>query len=110
VASWPRHPASELETGERRLEATMSMQLLPSKRKAQKTLRVAGDALLAKVKDLVYEGSVRRITITNAAGRTVLEIPLNVGVAGALLRPTWVAVGAIAALASRHTLEVERTT
>lgn len=75
----------------------------------KKEIKVAGEKLLAKVKEVAHEGNVRRITIKNARGHTVLEVPLNVGVAGALVRPTWVAIGAIAALASRHTLVIERT-
>ena len=70
--------------------------------------KVDGSRLLAKVKDLIHEGNVRRIRIKNDAGRILLEIPLTLGVAGAVLVPVFVAVGAIAALAADYTLEVER--
>lgn len=70
--------------------------------------KVDGSRLLAKVKDLIHEGNVRRIRIKNDAGRVLLEIPLSLGVAGAVLVPVFVAVGAIAALAADYTLEVER--
>ena len=86
----------------------MSMQLLSKPRGQTKTLQVAGEKLLAKVKELVREGNVRRITIKDPRGRVVLEVPLTAGVVGAILRPTWVAIGAIAALASRYTLVAER--
>lgn len=85
----------------------MSMPLLSNRRVRKQRLEVAGEKLLAKVRELVREGNVRRITIKDGRGRVVLEVPLNVGVVGALLRPTWVAIGAVAALASRHTLVVE---
>jgi hypothetical protein len=70
--------------------------------------RVDGPRLLAKVKDLIHEGNVRRITIKNDEGRTLLEIPLTFGVVGAVLVPVFVAVGAIAALAADYTLDVEK--
>jgi uncharacterized protein DUF4342 len=70
--------------------------------------RVDGPRLLAKVKELIHEGNVRRITIKNDEGRTLLEIPLTFGVVGAVLVPVFVAVGAIAALAADYTLDVEK--
>ena len=69
---------------------------------------VDGDQLLAKVKELVHEGNVRRLTITAEDGRTLLEVPLTVGVIGAALLPVFAAVGALAALATRCTIVVER--
>lgn len=71
-------------------------------------LEVGGERLLAKIKELVHEGNVRRIMIKNDDGRTLLEIPLTVGVVGAVLMPVWVAVGAIAAMAADYTLLVEK--
>ena len=68
---------------------------------------VSGERLLARIKELVHEGNVRRIRIRHE-GRVILEIPLTVGVVGAVLVPVWVAVGAIAALAADYTLEIER--
>jgi hypothetical protein len=60
------------------------------------------------VKELVREGNVRRITIKNEEGRTLIEIPLTIGVIGTVLLPVWAAIGAIAALAANLTLAVER--
>lgn len=70
--------------------------------------RVSGEGLVARVKELVREGNVRRIKIKNDEGRTLLEIPLTLGVVGVALVPVWVALGAIAALAADYTLEIER--
>jgi hypothetical protein len=70
--------------------------------------RVDGPRLLAKVKELIHQGNVRRIRIKNDEGHTLLEIPLTLGVVGAVLVPVFVAVGAIAALAADYTLEVEK--
>lgn len=70
--------------------------------------RVAGERLLAKVKELIREGNVRRITIKNDEEKTLIEIPLTFGVVGAALFPVWAAVGAIAALVTDCSIEVER--
>ena len=72
--------------------------------------RVNGEELLAKIKELVHEGSIRRIVIKNKDGGTFMEIPLAVGVVGALLAPTLAAVGAVAALVSEATVVVEKDT
>lgn len=70
--------------------------------------RVSGESLVARVKELIHQGNVRRIIIKNDSGHTILEIPLTVGVVGAVLLPLWVALGSIAALASHYTLVVEK--
>jgi hypothetical protein len=70
---------------------------------------VSGENLLARVKELIHEGNIRRIIIKNDDGKAILEIPLTFGLVGAMLLPIWVAVGAIAALAANYTLEVEKT-
>ncbi len=69
---------------------------------------VTGEKLLATVRELVHQGNVRRIVIRNAKGVTLLEIPLVVGLAGAVLVPLWAALGALAALLAKLTLVVER--
>jgi len=70
--------------------------------------KVSGRNLLDRVKQIVHEGNVRRITIKNPAGKSLLDIPLTVGVVGAVLLPFWAAVGAIAALATDYTIVVEK--
>ena len=70
--------------------------------------QVKGEELIAKVKELIREGNVRRIIIDNEEGRTLIEIPLTVGVVGAVLLPVWAAIGAIAALVANCSIEVER--
>ncbi len=71
---------------------------------------VSGDKLLEKVKQIVREGNARRITIRNEAGKSLLEIPLTLGIVGVVLAPVWIAIGTIAALAGRYTLVVEKRT
>ena len=67
-----------------------------------------GDEVLAKVKELIHEGNIRRISIKNEDGRTMLEVPLTLGLIGAALLPVFAAIGAAAALATRCTIVVER--
>jgi hypothetical protein len=69
---------------------------------------VDGEELLAKIKNLVKEGNIRRIIIKNKEGRTVFEIPLTFGVVGALIAPQLAAIGAIAALLTEATVVVEK--
>jgi Domain of unknown function (DUF4342) len=70
--------------------------------------RVKGDAVIAKIKEILHEGNVRRITIKNEEGATLIEIPLTLGVVGVILLPVWAAIGAIAALAANLTIVVEK--
>jgi Domain of unknown function (DUF4342) len=70
--------------------------------------KINGEELLAKVKQLVKEGNVRRIVIKNKDGKTLIELPLTIGVVGAVLAPALAAVGAVAALVTECTILVER--
>lgn len=71
--------------------------------------RLSGEAVVAKVKELVREGNVRRIAIKNDDGKVLIEIPLTIGVIGTVLLPVWAAVGAIAAMVANLTITVERS-
>jgi len=68
--------------------------------------KVKGEELLKKVKELIHEGSIRKIIIKDDKGNTFMEIPLTFGVVGAVLAPVLAAVGALAAMASNFTVEV----
>jgi hypothetical protein len=70
--------------------------------------KVSGDEIVRKIKDLIREGNVRRIIIKNDQGKTIMEFPLTVAVVGTVLAPLLAAAGALAALATDCTLEVER--
>jgi hypothetical protein len=70
--------------------------------------QVKGDDLVRKIKEIAHEGNIRRIIIKNDEGKTLIEIPLTLGVIGAVLLPVWAAIGAIAALAANFTLVVEK--
>jgi len=70
--------------------------------------RVHGDRLVARIKELIHEGNVRRLVIRDDDGRVLIEAPLTVGVVGAVVAPVWAAIGAIAALVAQCSIEVER--
>ena len=71
-------------------------------------LQVVGEQLLAKIKELVHEGNVRRIIIKQD-GHTFLEIPLTIGVAGFILAPVWAAIAVLGALVAQCSIEVVRS-
>ena len=71
--------------------------------------KVKGDQVVTKLKELLHEGNVRHIVIKNDEGRVLIEFPVSIGLAGALLLPVWAAVGAVAAMVTNCTIEVERT-
>ena len=80
--------------------------------KGEKKLRteefeVSGSELLSRVKAIIHEGNIRRIVIKQE-GKTLMEIPLTVAAVGVILAPILAAVGAIAALVTNCTMEVER--
>jgi hypothetical protein len=70
--------------------------------------KLSGDEVIAKVREIIKEGNARRIILKNEQGTTLIEVPLTVGVVGAALLPVWAAIGAIAAVAARLTLVVEK--
>jgi len=71
--------------------------------------KIDGGALLDKIKELIHQGNIRKLTLKNEDGKTLMEIPLTVGVVGVALLPILAAVGAVAAVATRLTLVVEKT-
>jgi len=71
-------------------------------------LQVMGEQLLSKVKEVIHEGNVRRLIIKQD-GRTLLEIPLTIGVAGVVLAPVWAAIGVLGALIAQCSIEVVRS-
>jgi hypothetical protein len=70
--------------------------------------RVDGEKLIGKVKELIHEGTIRRIIIKDKEGKTVMEIPMTFGVVGVLIAPQLAAIGAIAALLTEATVVVEK--
>jgi Domain of unknown function (DUF4342) len=73
---------------------------------------ITGDALVAKIKELIHQGNIRRIILKNEQGRILIEIPLTVGVVGSVLSaalfPVMAAVGAIGAMVAHLTIAIEK--
>jgi hypothetical protein len=74
----------------------------------KETFTIHGENLLKKVKELIAEGNIRKITITEKNGREIMSFPLTIGVAGVVLAPILAAVGAVAALIGECSISVER--
>lgn len=69
---------------------------------------VTGDAVVAKIKELINEGNIRRIIIRDKDDKTLVEFPVTIGVVGAVIAPVLAGVGAIAALVTECKIVVER--
>jgi len=78
---------------------------------AKETFTVDGNQLVDKVKELIHQGNVRRVRLLHK-GRPLIDVPLTIGVpvaaAAVLAAPVLAALGAIAALVTECTIEVER--
>ncbi|MBL0183236.1 MAG: DUF4342 domain-containing protein [Chitinophagaceae bacterium] len=74
----------------------------------KETFAVKGEEILQKVKELIEEGNVRKISIHDKTGKEIMSFPLTIGVVGVLLAPVLAAVGALAALIGECDISVER--
>jgi len=90
---------------------------MPTKKKVKKPLvskqkqeefKVEGKKVVSKVKALIQEGNVRKITVKDKKGKTILALPVTAGVVGAILLPPLVVIGAVAALLTECTITVQR--
>lgn len=79
-----------------------------AKRTRREEYAVRGERIIAKLRELLHEGNVRHVVIKNEQGKTLIELPVTVGVAGALLMPVWAAIGALAAVVANCKIMVER--
>ena len=74
----------------------------------KESFAINGESLLKKVKELIEEGNIRKITIHDKTGKELMSFPLTIGVVGAVFAPVLAAVGALAALIGECTITVER--
>jgi len=74
----------------------------------KESFSIHGENLLKKIHEIIEEGNVRKITITDKAGKELMSFPLTIGVVGALVAPVLAAVGAVAALVGECTITVEK--
>lgn len=70
--------------------------------------KVSGENVMKKIKELIQEGNIRKITIKNREDKIIAVFPLTVGVVGTVLLPVFAAIGTIVALVSECTISVER--
>jgi CBS domain-containing protein len=89
-------------------EETKTTETAADKNVIKEDFKVSGEAVVSKVKEIIREGNVRRISVKNDEGKTLFEIPLTIGVVGALLLPQLAALGAVGALIARMTITIER--
>jgi hypothetical protein len=82
---------------------------MPEQKFKTEEFRVEGEKLIAKIKELFHEGNIHRIIIKDKEGKTIMEIPMTLGVVGVLLAPQLAAIGAIAALLTEATIVVEKS-
>jgi hypothetical protein len=78
------------------------------KQKKEETYKVKGVDLIKKIRELIQQGNVRKISIKDKNDKTIVVFPLTIGVVGAVLVPVWAAVGALAALLTECTISVEK--
>ncbi len=74
----------------------------------KETFAVKSEEIVKKIKELIQEGNVRKITIHDKAGKEIMSFPLTIGVVGAVLAPILAAIGALAALIGDCDISVER--
>ena len=71
------------------------------------TIETTGDQVLASIKQLIEAGNIRRIRVRQK-DRVVAEFPLTFGVIGTVIAPVLAAIGALTAVMTECTIEVER--
>jgi hypothetical protein len=74
----------------------------------KESFKINGENLLKKVKELIAEGNIRKISIHDKDGKEIMNFPLSIGVVGALIAPVLAAIGAVAALIGECTITVEK--
>ena len=80
-----------------------------TKKSTEETYKLKGKQVTKKIKELIKEGNVRRITVRDSKGKTIFVMPVTVGVIGAVLAAPLVVIGAIAAMVTECEISVERT-
>lgn len=75
---------------------------------SKESFTLHGENLVKKVKELIAEGNIRKITIMDKSGKELMSFPMTVGVVATVLAPVLAAIGALAALIGECTITVER--
>ncbi|UIR54698.1 DUF4342 domain-containing protein [Sphingobacterium sp. SRCM116780] len=74
----------------------------------KETFSINGENLLKKIKELIAEGNVTKISISDKTGKEIMSFPVTVGAIGLIFAPIFAAVGAMAALLTECKITVER--
>ena len=96
------------DSGRNNLSRTASKNEIKREKMMGKEFKVHAQDLLDKIEELIKEGNVRRIIIKDAEGRPYIEIPLTIGVIGAIAAPVVTAIGALAGVVAKFTVEIIR--
>ena len=78
-----------------------------AKRGAWETVKLQGEQVVDEVRKLIHEGNVRRVVVKQG-GQVVAEFPLTVGVVASVAAPVLAAIGALVALLTDCTIDLER--
>ena len=76
----------------------------------KETFQINGENLLQKIKEIIAEGNVSKISISDKHGKEIMSFPVTIGAIGLILAPVFAAIGAVAALLTECTITVERNT
>ena len=71
------------------------------------TIETTGEHVASTVKQLIEAGNVRRIRVRQK-DRVIAEFPLTIGVIGTLIAPILAAIGALTAVVTECSIDVER--
>ncbi|MES2268699.1 MAG: DUF4342 domain-containing protein [Bacteroidota bacterium] len=74
----------------------------------KETFSIHGKDLVDKIKELIEEGNINRITINDKHGKELMSFPLNIGLVAVVIAPVLAAVGAMAIFVGECSLTVER--
>jgi hypothetical protein len=91
------------------MNAEARREMMSEEKVRTEEFHVSGDMLVSKIKELVHEGNIRRVTIKNEDGKVLLDMPLTIGVVGAFFAPQLAALGAVAALVTKCSIVVEKS-
>lgn len=76
--------------------------------------QVSAEGLVGKVKEIIRDANVKRIVVKDEKGKVLLSIPVTWGAAGAVVTmafaPWLAALGVIAGIVTKCTIEVEKST
>lgn len=74
----------------------------------KETFTVNGENLLKKIKEIIADGNVNKISISDKSGKEIMSFPVTIGVVGVVFAPIFAAVGALAALLTECKITVEK--